>query len=39
MQDYLDDALAAGLIRPSSSLAAAGFFFCWEEGLGLTAMC
>ncbi|XP_061663715.1 uncharacterized protein LOC133493831 isoform X2 [Syngnathoides biaculeatus] len=33
IRDYIEDSLAAALIRPSSSPAGAGFFFCQEEGL------
>ncbi len=32
MEKYISDSLAAGLIRPSSSPAGAGFFFCGKEG-------
>uniref|UniRef100_A0AAQ6IR55 Gypsy retrotransposon integrase-like protein 1 n=1 Tax=Anabas testudineus TaxID=64144 RepID=A0AAQ6IR55_ANATE len=35
MQKYLDEALAAGLIRPSSSPAGAGFFFVGKKDGGL----
>ncbi len=32
MEKYISDSLTAGFIRPSSSPAGAGFFFCREEG-------
>ncbi len=32
MEKYISDSLAAGLIRPSSSPAGAGFFFRGKEG-------
>ncbi len=32
MEKYISDSLTAGFIRPSSSPAGAGFFFCCEEG-------
>lgn len=35
MQKYLNDALAAGLIRPSSSPAGAAFFFIGKKDRGL----
>ncbi|KAK3509997.1 hypothetical protein QTP70_024337, partial [Hemibagrus guttatus] len=35
MQQYLNEALAAGLIRPSSSPAGAGFFFVGKKDGGL----
>lgn len=35
MQKYLDEALAAGFIRPSSSPAGAGFFFVGKKDGGL----
>lgn len=31
MKDYIDSSLAAGIIRPSSSLAGAGFFFVGKK--------
>uniref|UniRef100_A0A3B3DGY8 Gypsy retrotransposon integrase-like protein 1 n=1 Tax=Oryzias melastigma TaxID=30732 RepID=A0A3B3DGY8_ORYME len=35
MQEYIEDALASGLIRPSSSPAGAGFFFVKKKDGGL----
>lgn len=32
MEINIEEALASGYIRPSTSPAAAGFFFCWKEG-------
>lgn len=32
MDRYIEEALAAGYIHPSTSPAAASFFFCGEEG-------
>lgn len=32
MEEYIREALSAGLIRPSTSLAAAGFFFVEKKG-------
>lgn len=34
MQDYIEDTLAAGYIRPSTSSAAAGFFFVGKNDAG-----
>ncbi|KAK3544142.1 hypothetical protein QTP86_002969 [Hemibagrus guttatus] len=35
MEEYIEEALAVGHIRPSSSLAAAGFFFVGKKDGGL----
>ena len=35
MEDYITDSLAAGIIRPSSSPAGAGFFFVGKKDLSL----
>lgn len=31
MEEYIEEALSSGFIRPSTSPAAAGFFFVWEK--------
>jgi hypothetical protein len=38
MNSYIKEALAADFIPPSTSPAGAGFFFCWEEGWGITSL-
>lgn len=35
MEEYIDEALQQGYIRPSISLASAGFFFVEKKGSGL----
>ncbi|KAK3570198.1 hypothetical protein QTP86_016504 [Hemibagrus guttatus] len=35
MEEYIEEALAVGHIRPSTSPAAAGFFFVWKKDTGL----